>query len=217
MGPSTAPTAAAAGPNPFCHMPHYVTGTYTRNKTFLDDSEYARALDCFVKGCADLFLTDTEGRVCLGKRKVHPQPDWWVLGGRMKAGDTIQEAAGRNAKRETGIDIEPSRWSFVCAQTMLWQFRKQAPEGNGTADIAVIMTAELTDEEVGAMNMCSAEYHEFGWFEPEALLADETLHPVVRNGVKELVNKGVKDALHRAATEGGSDAEIAALVRKLYN
>ena len=53
----------------------------------------ARALDCFVKGCADLFLTDAKGRVCLGKRKVHPQPDWWLLGGRMKAGDTIQEAA----------------------------------------------------------------------------------------------------------------------------
>ena len=38
--------------NPFLGLPHYVTGTYTRNSTFLDDVEYSRALDVFVKGCA---------------------------------------------------------------------------------------------------------------------------------------------------------------------
>ena len=36
------------------------------------------------------------------------------------------------------------------------------------------------------------------------LSADESLHPVVRSGVKQLVNKGVKDALHQKATGGGS-------------
>ena len=140
-------SSPAAAPNPFCHLPHFVTGTYTRNKTFLDDDEYGRALDCFVKGCADILLTDEKGMMLMGKRKVHPQPDWWVLGGRMKAGDTPEEAAGRNCKRETGVDIPPERWSFVCCHTMLWQFRKQAPEGNGTADFGVIMTAVVTEEE----------------------------------------------------------------------
>ena len=144
--------------NPFLGMPHYVTGTYTRNSTFLNDEEYSRALDCFVKGCADIFLTDSKGNAMLGKRKVEPQPDWWFLGGRMKAGDTIEEAAARNCKRETKLDIDPSRWSFVCAQTMLWQFRKQEPCGNGTADINVIMTAEITDEEKASMVMCNEEY-----------------------------------------------------------
>ena len=74
-------------------MPHYVTGTHTRNSTFPNDEEYSRALDCFVKGCADIFLTDSKGNAMLGKRKVELQPDWWFLGGRMKAGDTIEEAA----------------------------------------------------------------------------------------------------------------------------
>ena len=49
---------ASDSPNPLCHLPHFVTGEYTRNKTFLNDEEYGRALDCFVKGCADLLLTD---------------------------------------------------------------------------------------------------------------------------------------------------------------
>ena len=51
--------------NPFLGLPHYVTGTYTRNSTFLDDVEYSRALDVFVKGCADIFLTDSQGNACL--------------------------------------------------------------------------------------------------------------------------------------------------------
>ena len=40
---------ASDAPNPLCHLPHFVTGEYTRNKTFLGDDEYGRALDCFVK------------------------------------------------------------------------------------------------------------------------------------------------------------------------
>jgi hypothetical protein len=31
---------------------HFETGAYRPNKTFLEDAEYARALDCFVKGAA---------------------------------------------------------------------------------------------------------------------------------------------------------------------
>jgi hypothetical protein len=33
-------------------------GTYRRNNTFLGDEEYGRALDCFVKGCADVLMQD---------------------------------------------------------------------------------------------------------------------------------------------------------------
>lgn len=207
-----------APPNPFRNLPHFVTGEYTKNKTFLDDDEYGRALDCFVKGCADLLLQDAGGMMLMGKRKVHPQPDWWVLGGRMKAGDTVEEAAQRNCRRETGIDIDPSRWEFVCCQTMLWQFRKQAPEGNGTADFGVIMTAVVTEEEKATMNMCSAEYEEFGWFDPVALLkpdAELKLHPVLHRGVEELVKKKTKDALHDAVLRRADDKTIADLVRKL--
>lgn len=115
--------------NPLHSLPHYVTGEYAHNKTFLEDNEYARALDCFVKGVVDVFLTDPRGKILLGHRLVHPQPDWWVLGGRMRAGDTPAETARRNAIRETRLDIAPERWEFVCAHTMLWQFRKQAPSG----------------------------------------------------------------------------------------
>ena len=202
--------------NPLHSLPHYVTGEYAHNKTFLEDNEYARALDCFVKGVVDVFLTDPRGKILLGHRLVHPQPDWWVLGGRMRAGDTPAETARRNAIRETRLDIAPERWEFVCAHTLLWQFRKQAPSGNGTADFGVIMHAVVTDEEVARMTMCNEEYDGYGWYTSEEILADESKHPVVRRGVRELIRKGMKERIHAAVVSGADDATIAAAVRQLY-
>jgi len=69
------------------------------------------------------------------------------------------------------------------------------------------------------MNMCSEEYDEFGWFVPEDLIkpdAELKLHPVLFRGVKELVAKKTKDALHLAVLKNAPDAELAALVRRLY-
>jgi hypothetical protein len=39
-------------------VPHFETGIYSGNSTFLADEEYGRALDTFVKGCVDVLLTD---------------------------------------------------------------------------------------------------------------------------------------------------------------
>ena len=56
-------------------VPHHDTGGFTSHRKFLADKEYGDALDCLVKACSDLLLTDGE-RIFLGKRRVQPQPDW---------------------------------------------------------------------------------------------------------------------------------------------
>lgn len=106
-------------------LAHFETGKYKSSGTFLEDAEYGRALDCFVKGvcvrcyslrllsralseisarswemqphahgdtpiahtagCADILIQDeATGEVLIAKRRTHPQPDWWYLGGRMR-------------------------------------------------------------------------------------------------------------------------------------
>ena len=80
------------------------------------------------------------------------------------------------------------------------------------------MAATSREEEKATMNMCSAEYEEFGWFDPVALLkpdAELKLHPVLHRGVEELVKKKTKDALHDAVLRRADDKTIADLVRKL--
>lgn len=53
-------------------------GSYRRNKTFLGDEEYGRALDALVKGCADVLMQDagtgevTRARRCARARRRRP-------------------------------------------------------------------------------------------------------------------------------------------------
>jgi hypothetical protein len=72
-------------------MFHFITstdGSFTSHRKFLSDETYSEALDSIVKGCSDVLIVDsTKTKVLLGKRLVHPQPDYWFMGGRMMPGE----------------------------------------------------------------------------------------------------------------------------------
>eukprot|EP00434_Breviolum_minutum_P040586 symbB.v1.2.036066.t1/scaffold4838.1/size34075/3 len=93
------------------HVPRFITGHFKPHHLFLEDGEYARALDALVKAVSDVLITSADGsRVFLGKRKVHPQPDWWGFGGRAKPGESPQEAAARVMRRELCIPFPAARF-----------------------------------------------------------------------------------------------------------
>lgn len=49
-------------------------------------------------------IFDDEGRILLGRRR---DVDWWNLpGGGMEAGETVDEALRREAREETGLEVE---------------------------------------------------------------------------------------------------------------
>lgn len=190
---------------------HYETGEYRRNATFLEDEEYGRALDCFVKGCADALLQDEEtGELLLLQRTSHPQPDWWYLGGRMRAGDTPLQAIVKNTRRETGLDLPPDRFDQVCTVSMLWQKRKQEPEDNGTADISVVFVARVTPSERAAVTVDSREHRAVKWVAPEEVLGGEHYHPALRRGVQHMLLQEAYRKLEAAVAARAGDAKVAA-------
>ena len=116
--------------------PHFTTGPFESHKKFLDDDVYGVALDCIAKACSDFFLVHPDReRVLLGKRRVHPQPDWWFNGGRMMPGETVPTSCRRLLKRELGLEIETDRVEPYCCSTMAWSMRQQEPKTNGTSDL----------------------------------------------------------------------------------
>lgn len=64
----------------------------------------------------------------------------------LQAGETPADAAARCVKRELSLDVAPKRFKYLCHASLLWQYRQQEPAGNGTADISLIFTAELSAE-----------------------------------------------------------------------
>ena len=69
----------------------YVTGRQQKPGKFLSDSTYAEALDALVVCCADAAILH-QGLWLIARRVLEPQPDWWVIGGRMRKAELIQQA-----------------------------------------------------------------------------------------------------------------------------
>ena len=84
------------------------SGDFTSHKSFLPDDQYGVCLDNIVKvslrktrlgersprlahrssehlhtsliqGCSDMIVRNPEGKILIGRRNVHPQPDWWYV------------------------------------------------------------------------------------------------------------------------------------------
>ena len=50
----------------------------------------------------------------LVKQKLSNNKDWSLPGGRVEAGETLEQALIREMKEETGLDVEPIRMLYVC-------------------------------------------------------------------------------------------------------
>jgi len=185
---------------------------------FLPDREYGLALDALVKGCADVLVTSVgaEGlKILLGRRCVEPQPDWWFVGGRTRPGDTPEEGAARNVKRELGLALPTSRFRVVGSYSFVWRMRQQAPATNGTADVSTVLELRLGRDEASSIQVDSfakSEYRDAKWLDPLEILQGD-FNPALQQAVRDLLAMHVFDDL-RAAKDGPA-CLVAALARRL--
>lgn len=57
--------------------------------------------------CVDVIVKDKKGNVLLVKRANKPlQGEWWVIGGRVKKGEQLKDAAKRKVFEEVGLKIQ---------------------------------------------------------------------------------------------------------------
>ena len=60
--------------------------------------------------CVDLIVQNTRGEYLLIKRANEPKKGrWWVIGGRVLKGETLEAAAARKLKQETGLKAKDMR------------------------------------------------------------------------------------------------------------
>jgi len=75
--------------------------------------------------------------------------------------------------------------------SFLWEKRQQDPKDHGTADISVVLTINLQQEEIASIVMDPQEYSDTMWIDPQIIVeqahASITFHPALRQAVIDLL------------------------------
>ena len=112
-----------------------------------------------------VIITDDRGWILLEKRSDCSA--WGFPGGRIEPGESIVESAIREAKEETGLDIEITRLLGVYSE----------PEGRivtylDNGDVVHLVDIILEAKIISGELSCSVESEELRFFNPNALPSD---------------------------------------------
>lgn len=163
---------------------HFVTGAFAPRGGWLSGATYAQVLDHVVVTCVDCMLLNN-GQMLLGRRSREPQPDWWLVGGRMHPGESFEQTAARKCREELGLTLAPSRFRYVVTVSEVWARRAVPPAAHGCHMVAVKMWAKITAAERVSITP-NDEYRELGWRSLRAIATDRRLHPALRQCARDL-------------------------------
>lgn len=130
----------------------------------ISDQVYSNALDHLVIACVDVAFT-YQGKVLLVKRNRYPRRSWWVVGGRMIAGEAPKQTAIRKVLRELSLQIDASRLQYVGVYSTCFAFRHQAPQHHGSHTLNLTYQTELTPLEQETIELHPDEHEIWQWVE----------------------------------------------------
>jgi ADP-ribose pyrophosphatase YjhB (NUDIX family) len=123
---------------------------------------YSQALDHLVIACVDIVLT-YQTKIFLAKRSHPPRPSWWILGGRMVAGEAPLAAASRKIREEAALNVSSDRLQFVGVYSTCFADRQQPPQQNGLHSLNITYQVELATIEKAHLKLAATEYEQGEW------------------------------------------------------
>jgi ADP-ribose pyrophosphatase YjhB (NUDIX family) len=170
-------------------MGDYIEEGYEGSNEFLPSDTYGKILDTIVVACIDILLIHDD-KVIIAKRDQYPQADWWLLGGRMRTGETMTQSASRLIKVETALNIEDSRFTYLTSFIAAWKKRAHEPEDNGTHTMSAVFWARIDDSEFEKLQF-NKEYSEWKETTVDELLDSSLYHPAIVQCANELKSLGL--------------------------
>ena len=173
-------------------VPHFVEPDRINPATpddRIDEEIYSTALDHLVITCVDVVLT-YENQVLLVKRDRFPRPSWWIVGGRMVAGEAPMVAAIRKIEQEVKLQtIDHSRLRYVGIYSTCFATRHQAPQHHGSHTLNITYQAALTETEKQQIALDPDEHTHWMWIDRDRVgqclegdaVMDEALLQVIRD------------------------------------
>lgn len=157
---------------------HFVEEGFRSHAKFMSEQAYGESLDSLVIACVDIAVINDLGEMLLGLRSREPLPDWYIIGGRMKPGESFKEAASRNIQRELGIEVDATRFQYLCTCSYVWARRTQHPQNNGSHTVSIIMLLRIARDEISLLTP-NDEYENIQWMKLEKIAAYHSFHPAL--------------------------------------
>jgi ADP-ribose pyrophosphatase YjhB (NUDIX family) len=128
--------------------------------------EYGMALDHLVFTCVDIAFLHAN-QILLARRNQYPRKSWWLIGGRMIAGENPVETASRKAREEARLaHLAWERFIYVGVYSTCFALREQPPMENGSHSVNLTYQIVLTDSERQDLQLTQGEYESDGrWVE----------------------------------------------------
>lgn len=151
-------------------VPHFAESLSNepRSPIYLPSRAYGLALDALVITCVDVLFIQGE-TLLLGKRRMFPRPDWWLIGGRMMAGESPLAAVQRKVREEAGLRITGDRYQFLGVYSTRFAQRSQPPQEQGLHSVNLTYWVEVSTAEQAAIVLTPQEYADYRWFTPTAI------------------------------------------------
>jgi colanic acid biosynthesis protein WcaH len=175
----------------------------------LEKDEFLEIIDKTPLVSIDLVIRDSANRILLGRRVNEPaKGKWFVPGGRIMKGESINDAFERITKAEIGIKHSRSEARLIGAYTHLYDTNVFLKDGISTHYIALAFELQLADNiEVGE----KAQHNEYKWF------AIEEADPDVSKSADPDVHKNVLEYFRVPSMMDESQYEILNARRDSFN
>jgi len=145
------------------------------HEDLMSEAAYSSALDHIVFTCVDIAFLYGD-RLLLAKRNHYPRKSWWIIGGRMVAGENPIQTAQRKASEEAQLPYLPAeRFQFIGVYSTSFAFREQAPIHHGSHSVNLTYQVTLSEPETHLLQLTSSEYDpSYQWVQLEQItdLAD---------------------------------------------
>lgn len=164
-------------------------------KRFASDEGYAEALSSKVIQCVDIMVHDpVRDTILLGTRQQEPHTGDWVIGGGMRAGESVADAAHRNMYRELRMNIDDDALTTVGNYKFIWDSRAQLPSINENNEevrgchMSSTLVEYPVSEEAVDLSSFNEEYSKVAWIPVATILTAESgiYHPCLVDMVTDM-------------------------------
>lgn len=141
-------------------IPHFEEAGRINPKTAYDrvpEQAYSLALDHLVLTCVDLAFIHHH-QILLTHRNQYPRKSWWLVGGRMIAGEDPLITAQRKAFEEAGLSLARDRFHYVGVYSTCFALREQEPRHHGSHTVNLTYQVILTAAEKASLQLSTQEY-----------------------------------------------------------